>query len=116
MLISTRTFGFPPTEAILRYVEARMASALGAYSRHVFKVTVRLADVNGERGGIDKRCQTVVALRGGRTEVVDVTHSDLYAAIDEAAQRIRRSVADAVQRHMSRERGDAARPGALVAN
>lgn len=115
MLISTRTFGFPPTEAILRYVEARMASALGAYSRHVFKVTVRLADVNAARGGIDKRCQVVVALRGGRTEVVDAVESDLYAAIDAAAGRIRSAVGSTVARHLERERHDPLTSGALVA-
>lgn len=114
MLIATRTFGFSPTEAILRHVEARMESALGAYSRHVFKVTVRLADVNAVRGGVDKRCQVVVALRGGRTEVVDAIDADLYTSIDTAANRIRSAVASTVERHLSRERHDPQMPAAFA--
>jgi len=101
MLIGTRAIGFPLTEALLRYVEARMESALGAFSRQVFKVTVRLEDVNSDRGGIDKRCQVVVALRGHRTLVAEALDTDLYAAIDEAARRIRRSVADVFRREQT---------------
>ena len=114
MLIDTRTMGFTLTDAILRHVEARVWSALGPFSRWVLKVTVRLEDVNADRGGIDKRCSIVVALRGQQVEVAESTAADLYAAVDEATSRIRRSVVRGTKRHLTRGRKDIRRPGALV--
>ncbi len=115
MLIDTRAMGFTLTPAIVRHVEARMERALGAYARWVFKVTVRLDDINSDRGGVDKRCSVVVALRRHGVEVAEATDSDLYAAIDAAAERIRRSVGRTVGQHLSSERRDRQRPGTLLA-
>jgi ribosomal subunit interface protein len=114
MLIDTRAMGFALTDALLRHVEARMESALGPFSRWVLKATVRLEDVNGDRGGDDKRCSIVAALRRHRVEIAEATNADLYAAVDEAANRIRRSVRRATKRQLARDRRDPQRPGALV--
>ena len=114
MFIDTRAIGFSLTEAIVRHVEARLASALGPFSRWILKITVRLDDVNADRGGIDKRCGVVVALRRHRVEVAEAIDQDLYRAIDEAASRVRKSVTRNAKRHLTRERRNAQRPGALV--
>ena len=55
MLIDTRTMGFTLTDAILRHVEARVESALGPLAQWVLKVTMRLEDVNAERGYSENR-------------------------------------------------------------
>ena len=114
MLIDTRAMGFALTDAILRHVEARVGAALGPFARRVLKVTVRLDDVNGDRGGIDKRCSIVVALRRHGVAIAEATHADLYAAVDEAARRVRRPVIRAAKRRLARDRRDPQRPGALI--
>jgi ribosomal subunit interface protein len=114
MLIDTRAIGFGATEAILRHVESRLEAALGAFARNVLRVTVRLEDVNADRGGIDKRCSVVVALRRRDVVVAEAIHENLYAAVDEAATRIRRSVKRAVKRRVALQRKDPQRPFALV--
>ena len=114
MLIDTRAMGFALTDAILSHVEARVESALGPFSRWVLKATVRLEDVNADRGGDDKRCRIVVAIRGHGVEIAEATNSDLYTAVDEAASRMRRSVKRVTKRHLSRDRHDRQRPGALL--
>ncbi|MGB7160120.1 MAG: ribosome-associated translation inhibitor RaiA [Tepidisphaeraceae bacterium] len=114
MLIDTRAIDFALTEGILRHVESRLESALGPFARNVLRVTVRLEDVNANRGGIDKRCSVVVALRRRGVVVAEATHEDLYAAVDKVATRMRRSVKRAVERHVALERKDPQRPGALV--
>ena len=115
MLIDTRAIGFAPTEAILRHVESRLEIALGAFARNVLKVTVRLEDVNGDRGGIDKRCGVVVALRRGGVVVAEAIRENLYAAVDEAATRIRRSVKRAAKRRVALRRRNHQQPFALLA-
>jgi putative sigma-54 modulation protein len=114
MIIDTRAIGFALTEPIARYVEMRIVSALGPFARNVMKVAVQLKDINALRGGIDKRCRIVVAVRRHGVEVTQATHSDLYAAIDEAATQIRRSVSRSIKQCLTRERKDPQRPGTLV--
>jgi ribosomal subunit interface protein len=115
MLIETRAIGFALTDGILRHVESRLEAALGPFARRVLKATARLEDVNADRGGVDKRCSVVVALRRRGMLVAEATHEDLYAAVDEVATRLRRSVKRAVKRRVALERKDPQRPGALVA-
>ena len=53
------------------------------------RTIVRLWDINGTRGGVDKACRVVVWLRGRGTIVVEAVDRDLYAAIDAAAAKLR---------------------------
>lgn len=114
MLIHTRSMGFGLTDSIRRHVESRVESALAPVARSVITVVARLDDVNADRGGVDKRCRLVALVRRHGTVVAEATDADLYAAVDEAAGRIRRSAIRAVKRHVPRERKDPQRPGALV--
>jgi ribosome hibernation promoting factor len=116
MFIDTRAIGFALTDAIQSHVECRLEQALGVVHKWVRRVMVRLEDVNAGRGGVDKRCQIVVVLSGGRgTRIVEELNADLYAAVDQAALRIRRSILRSLTRKVSRQRKDPQRPGALVA-
>jgi putative sigma-54 modulation protein len=115
MLLETRALGFSLTDAISQYVESRIKAVLGHFGHRVLKVTVRLEDVNAGRGGIDKRCSVVAAIRRRGVVVAEAVQDDLYLAIHEAAARIRRAVSRQVTHHVGRERSDPQRPGAMVA-
>ena len=95
-------------------MRAWLAEAFGTFTL-VFAGTGAIV-INADRGGIDKRCRLVAALRRHGVVVAEATHADLYAAVDEAAGRIRRSVTRAVTRRMLRERKDPQRSGVLVGN
>jgi putative sigma-54 modulation protein len=114
MLIDTRAMGFALTDAIQRHVESRVESALGPVAAWVLNVTARVDDVNGDRGGIDKRCTLVASFRGRGLAVVEALNADLYTAVDEAASRLRRSAVRAVKRRVDRERKNPQRPGTLL--
>lgn len=96
-----RTQGFALTDGLRDYTERRLAFALGSSAQHVSRVAVLLADINGPRGGIDKRCRIRARLAPSLEVVVEDTQADLYAAIDRAAERIGRSLA----RSVGRQRG-----------
>ena len=114
MLIDTRAMGFTLTDALAGHVSFRLQAALAPFTRGVLKVTVRLEDVNASRGGVDKRCTVVAALRRGGVVIVEATHENLYVAVDEAATRICRSVKRVRGRRLTRRRKDPQRPAALV--
>jgi ribosome-associated translation inhibitor RaiA len=106
--------GFTLTDAILMHVEARVEQALAPCARWVLQVTARVEDINAERGGIDKRCSLIVALRRHGIIAVEATHADLYLAVDDAVAKARRSALRTLRRRLPRERRSTQRPGALV--
>ena len=59
---------------------------------------VQLADVNGPRGGVDKRCQIELKTEQGRTVVVTATAQDWRTALDDALSRAARMLLRAGRR------------------
>jgi ribosome-associated translation inhibitor RaiA len=100
MQITVYGLSFELTDAIERYVEGRIKLSLATASDRINTVSVRLADINGDRGGIDKRCRIVIWLRNSRTIVIEAVDPDLYAAVDAAASRAK----EAVWRQIKRRR------------
>jgi ribosomal subunit interface protein len=91
MNISIQCRGFSLTEALDNHVQQRLGFALARAGNRLRRVDVRLSDINGPRGGVDKRC-LIEARLSGKTIVVEEVQADLYAAIDRAAGRIGRTV------------------------
>ena len=98
MRIDIRANGFTLTEAIREHAARRLRFALTRVDAHVRWVAMHLGDVNGPRGGWDKRCRVRVMLKGRPDVVIDDVEKDLYVAIDRAANRAGRSVARSVIR------------------
>jgi ribosomal subunit interface protein len=84
---------FALTDALRGYAERRLGLALNHARDHIHRIEVRLSDINGPRGGSDKRCQIVVTLGKFPSVVIEDTECDLYVAIDRASERIGRAVA-----------------------
>ena len=70
MNVQIRTRGIPVTEGLRSHVERRADFALDRFAERVTSVTVRFADANGHRGGVDKVCRVEVALRESREREV----------------------------------------------
>lgn len=106
MQIDIQSRGFTLTDPLLGYAQKRLYSALTYCSGHVNRVVIRLSDINGPRGGADKRCHIQVVLAGIPDVVVEDTEVNLYDAIDRAIDRVRRSVVRKVDRQftLSRQR------------
>ena len=92
MRIDIKAKGFDLTEGLREHTLRRLQFALGWANHDVRVVTVRLFDINGPRGGKDKRCRIQVPFPGTANVVIEDTDSDLYVAIDRAAERPERAV------------------------
>jgi ribosomal subunit interface protein len=101
MELSIRGMNFDLTDAILGHVQRRLDGALSFYAPRLRGVTVRISDVNGPRGGVDKRCHLEVAGDIGSLQVEEVD-ADLYRAVDRAAARLRKQLARGYGRRRSR--------------
>jgi ribosomal subunit interface protein len=97
--------GIVMTDAIRQHAQKRLRAALGRYAHAVAATQVRLADVNGPRGGVDKHCLIEVQGPGLAATIVRERDADLYVAIDRAAHRIDRAVARRLGRINDLDRG-----------
>lgn len=100
MQIDIQARNFPLTSAIRGHVQRRIGFALSSRDEHIKQIRVRLSDINGPRGGEDKRCQVQVVLPKLADVVIEDTETDLYVAIDRAVDRASRNV----DRRLSRRR------------
>ncbi len=100
MQIEIQALGFSLTEALQQRVTKRLSSAFHGRDEVIRQVSVRLSDINGPRGGEDKCCQVRIAVERMSDVVVKAVQSDLYAAIDRAADR----AGGALSRRLNRQR------------
>ena len=98
MKIEIQTKGFSLTDALATYVANRFNSAASRNKNHILQTQVRLLDINGPRGGIDKRCQFNVKVAGIPEVVIQETSASLYAAIDRAAHGAGRIITKRLRR------------------
>ena len=109
MKIGIQCRGFSITSAIAERVRNRLDFLLGRGFNRLRRVDVTLSDLNGPRGGVDKRCLIKVSIDGLRPVVVEDIQSDLYRAIDRAAGRASRTVLRRMELDNSRRRAEAQR-------
>jgi len=100
MRVDIKTSGIDLTDGLREHTERRLEFALDRAHHDINSVTVRLSDINGPRGGFDKRCQIQIPLPHHRGVVIEETDSDLYVAIDRAASR----AGNTLGRQLSRRR------------
>lgn len=91
-------------DALTEYARRRVRMAVGRFGRKIAHVTVRIADVNGPRGGADKLCRVEARLWGRLPLVAEETAADLRQAVDRAVDRIGRAIERAVARRLERPR------------
>jgi putative sigma-54 modulation protein len=80
------------SDGLRGHVRRRLSSALGGFRDRVDDMQVRLSDVNGPRGGVDKRCRLVLSVARGNIVVAQGIAPNFYQAVDAAVQRAARSV------------------------
>lgn len=104
MKLDIQARDFHITDSIMSYVRDRIALVLGTRSDQIKSIMVRLGDVNGPRGGVDKRCQVRVSLPRLKDIVIEDIQSDLYVAIFRAMDRAGRTVNRRISRLQDRKK------------
>ena len=101
MEVDIQTRNFVLTEGLRSHVQRRLFFAMARFQGRVQRITVRLSDTNGPRGGLDKCCHLQIRVDGVPDIVVSSTEKDLYAAISGSAERAGQSL----RRYLKRGHG-----------
>jgi ribosomal subunit interface protein len=104
MQIDIQALNFTLTSGLRSHIERRLAFALSARDEHIHRITVRLTDINGPKGGEDMCCHIQVALNRLPDVLVKDTEADLFTAIDRAADRVGRTVSRQLARKLTKQR------------
>lgn len=86
------------------YIQRKLGRKLGKFGADIDRVSVRIEDINGPRGGGDKRCRIKVVLRRLPSVVVEEQHAALQAAMDGALERVGQTVTRQLQRRRVKSR------------
>ena len=98
MEVKVRFRGIDRSEALAEHAARRVHRHLSRFGGQITGVVVRLSDVNGPRGGRDKRCQLAVTGPRIGTLTLAETHVDLHAGLDVALDRLGHSIGRRIQR------------------
>jgi putative sigma-54 modulation protein len=102
MNIELRSSNVPLSQALYDHVVRKIDFALRRFANRIDGVVVRLVDINGPKGGLDKRCRIVARLAPTGSVIVEATDADAYVAVSQAAVRVDERVARAITRRRPR--------------
>ena len=80
------------------YIRRKLRSRLAKFGASVERVSVRMEDLNGPRGGVDQVCRIKVVMTGLPSVVFEKRGASLEAAVDSALDGVERTVRRRLQR------------------
>jgi len=108
MKIEVRFRGIQASDALRDHVARRVHFQLSRFNGGVSSVVVRIGDINGPKGGADKRCHVTVRGPTISPVMIDDLSGDAYSAIDMALERAARTVGRELERLRASRRPDGA--------
>ncbi|GIW76194.1 MAG: hypothetical protein KatS3mg104_1257 [Phycisphaerae bacterium] len=90
--------------ALWTYIETRFTQAVLRFASQVDRMIIRLSDVNGSRGGVDKSCRVELFWSLGDPVIAEATDADPYVAVDLTASKLKRAVLRASRRRWEKPR------------
>ncbi|WP_438029859.1 HPF/RaiA family ribosome-associated protein [Sorangium sp. So ce233] len=96
--LAVRTTGLDIDADVRDYARARLGIRLGKFATEIQRVSVRLEDVNGPRGGVDTACRIKVVLNGRDSVIAQEVAVGIREAIDRASHVVERAVGRAIRR------------------
>ena len=92
MQIHVRVRGLAASSDLHRHAVGRVEQELRRVAHEITHVVVRITDLNGPKGGLDKRCSIVV--QGPRVRALSIGQlsADAFAAVHLAAERLARAL------------------------
>ncbi len=99
MKIHLQTQGFELTSAIDTHVRKLLGRHLAGSQNNIIAVDVFLSDINGPKGGIDKKALVCIQLASRLAVRFEAVHDDLYRAVAVASRKAKHSVKRTLRRH-----------------
>lgn len=106
MPIDIQTRGFTLTDSMEQFIQRHVDHMRGRRHENISTFELHLSDINGPRGGADKRCRLLIRPRGAADVIIEDTQPNMYSAIDRAFKRGGQSLS----RKLTKQRIQSRRP------
>lgn len=92
MIVHVTSRDFPISDALGFFIRDRLSGLKRRHQQDISRITVQLFDINGPKGGEDKRCQIEIRLKKAAPVIIHDTCVDMYDAIQACVNRAKRIV------------------------
>lgn len=92
MNIDLQARDFHLTSSIESQIRQKLKVVLNRFGHKIRNLRVVLSDVNGPKGGKDKRCAIKIEMHNLKTIVVDEVTSNMHESISRCSQRAKRTI------------------------
>ena len=92
MKLEIRGLNVEVTDSLRTYAQRRLGFALDRFAERIRTVRLKLGDINGSRGGVDKCCQLAISLAHSSPITLESRASTVQGAVDRIANKVRRLV------------------------
>jgi len=89
MDIRIRYHHMPTAQDLSEYVEYRLSHSLDRFAGRIRRIVMHLYDMNGPRGGVDKKCLAVVDFNVGGNVAIEVRDANSFSAVDRVSDRLK---------------------------
>lgn len=89
MKLEIRGLKIEITDSLRTYAQRRLCFALDRFAERIRTVRLKLGDMNGSRGGVDKRCQLGILLAHSSPITLESRASTVQGAVDRIASKVR---------------------------
>src|SRR5262245_60556919 len=80
------------------YTQRKLHQKLGKFATSIERISVRIDDVNGPRGGVDQACRMKIVMSGQPSVIINTQNAKAHAAVDAAIQGVEKAVRRTVRR------------------
>jgi ribosome-associated translation inhibitor RaiA len=98
MRVHVRCTGIEHAAGLVEHTKRRIHQHLSRFGHRLRAVEVRLADVNGPRGGRDKRCLVTAHGAGLGNLRVEELHEEPHIGVERALERLEEAVGRSIAR------------------
>jgi hypothetical protein len=89
-----------PSESLAWFARRSLAFALDRFAPRIGEVSLRVADINGPKGGVDQACTLAIQVAGGS----EIYLRDVDSSPERCVHRLARRAVQAIARTLGRKR------------
>lgn len=92
MTVHVRLRDMEDADGLKAQIERKVGAGTDRFAERLIEIQVVVSDVNGPRGGADKRCSIRGVLEGGMSVTVEEQGADALAVVSRAVRRLNVSI------------------------